>query len=214
MTSWAMVRLEDVSTLQPGFARRRHSAETVSDGIPLVRPPDIGAHGEINGAPEWQVAESAALERYRLEVDDILCIRTGRPGATAVVTELQSGWLYSDTLFRIRARSGIDPRYLAHYLASPSAQQQIAMRAHGTTGIRSITGRDLAGLHLPLAGPDEQREIVAVMNAVTEKIAVHRQIVETATELRTAMATRLFAAEADSGSTSGRAGTAFTEARR
>ncbi len=192
-----MARLGDISTIQSGFARRRqYPPEAVPNGIPLLRPPDINADGEINEAPQCLVAvpEATTLERYRLEAGDILCIRTGRPGTSAVVTERQDGWIYSETLFRIRAGAGIDPAYLAHYLASPAALHRLGRLTHQSTGIQNITGRNLAELLVPLPEPEEQRNIVEIMAAVNEKIAAHRRIVETATELRTTLATHLFLA--------------------
>ncbi|KIQ62346.1 hypothetical protein TR51_25025 [Kitasatospora griseola] len=161
----------------------------------MLRPPDV-SDGELSDRPDLSVptAEATGLARYRLAAGDILCVRTGRPGACAPVTPRQDGWLHSDTLFRIRPTSAVDPAYLAHYLSSPAAQGWILRRVHRGTGIPSITGRDLADLPVPLLESAAQREAAEIMAAVTEKIAVHRQIVETANELRTALALQLFSA--------------------
>ncbi|MFI9784889.1 restriction endonuclease subunit S [Kitasatospora sp. NPDC051984] len=196
MTGPAWVRLADLAELQPGFARRQtpHPDGTVG-GIPVLRPPDVNG-GELSEEPGLRVpdADAAGLARYRLAAGDILCVRTGRPGACAAVTPHQVDWLHSDTLFRIRPGSGVDPTYLAHYLSSPAAQDWILRRVHRGSGIPSITSRDLADLPVPLPGLDEQREAAEIMSAVTEKIAAHRRIAETASELRTALALRLFSA--------------------
>ncbi|MEV4561927.1 restriction endonuclease subunit S [Kitasatospora sp. NPDC049285] len=195
MSTPQSVRLEDCCSLQAGpSAPSPRALATDGSGVPMLRPQNIGERTLINdplvGVPD---ATAKALDRYRLRAGDVLCVRTGRPGKSAAVTERQTGWLYSGSLFRIRPGAAVDPSYLVHYLASPAVDRWLHQYIRRGAGIPSLTLRDLSGLPIPLPSLDEQREAVRVLVAIDEKIAVHRRIAETAVELRAVLAARLFA---------------------
>ncbi|GAA4851821.1 restriction endonuclease subunit S [Kitasatospora terrestris] len=192
--SW--IRLADCGTIRTGPSGQLvGSAERTDSGIPVLRPQNIGIDHRVVEEPLVHVSPATAdrLGPYRLQPGDILCTRTGRLGRPALVTERQSGWIFSGNLFRIRPDvEGVDTEYLLQFLASPSAERWMQTRARQGTGIPSITLGDLSDLPVPLLPVAAQRRIVSVLNAVDEKISTHQQIVRTSEQLREVLSRELF----------------------
>jgi type I restriction enzyme M protein len=192
---WPPRRLRDLcdisagvphKSLKPAISRGRSGREAV----PVVHPRHL-RNGLID-AGDAPNAEVASLERYRLRTHDVLCIRTGAMGPTAIVQHRESGWLPHTNLLRLRINkpAELDPTYLLTYLSQAHVQARIRDRS-----IRSITTSlstdTLGDLEIPLPPLAEQRHILGVLQALDEQTAtIERRLAATRVAL-TALGRRI-----------------------
>jgi len=93
----------------------------------------------------------------------------------------------------LRARDGIDGRFLAYAIKAQTARilDLVDEAGHGTGRLNTDQMKELM---IGVPTPDEQREIVAVLSALDDKIEANRRLVKSADAL---IATELAAALAD-----------------
>jgi type I restriction enzyme S subunit len=108
-------------------------------------------------------------------------------GACAVVKKTRPKLMLSDKTFRFvfRRPHPVMPEYLDHVLKSPPLRQQIEAGASGTSPtMKNISKEKVLALRVPSASPDEQRRIVAELDALQAELdALKRLQAETETEL-------------------------------
>jgi len=151
-------------------------------GLPVLRIPNIEP-GHVNAA-DLKFAKLSAAEaaRYRLENGDLIFIRTNgvieRLGACAVYSNEPPDALFASYLIRARLKlDKVDPRYVAHFFGSDLGTSIIAGRATpAADGKYNLNTGTIDGIPLPLPPSlDEQREIIAVLDAIDRKIDLHRK---------------------------------------
>lgn len=149
---------------------------------PVLRIPNI-TPGKVD-AEDIKFAKLAAAEaeRYRLEVGDLIFIRTNgvieRLGACAVYAGEPKGALFASYLIRARPKfDRIVPRYAAYFLGSELGTSIVAGRATpAADGKYNLNTGTIDGLPIPIPPTlDEQREIVAILDAIDRKIDLHRK---------------------------------------
>jgi type I restriction enzyme, S subunit len=85
-------------------------------------------------------------------------------GKAAVVDQLVNGLGFGSTEFHVlRARGGMDPRYLLHYALQRSFREEAAHHMTGTAGQRRVPARYLKEARLPIPPAAEQPRIVAAI---------------------------------------------------
>jgi hypothetical protein len=163
--------------------------------VPIVRIVDI-AGGRIASAGLASVDRDVAgrLGRYALRVGDLLCVRTGDLGRTALATEENAGWLAGSGLLRLRPKSPVIPRYLVHYLEHPEVREWIRRSSTGSV-IASLSASGLGELPVVVPPLDAQRSMTDILGTLDEKIAVHEEIARATAELRGSVLRLLFAGE-------------------
>lgn len=192
---WSRCRLADVCNIHagvsPGSLRRAISgAETAREAVPVVHPRHL-REGLIR-AGNAPAADVAALEKHRLETGDVLWIRTGAMGQTAIVQRDESGWLPHTNLLRLRVTetAELDPRYLLAYLSQPAVQSRIRDRS-----VRSVTtslsAATLGGLEIPLPPLAEQQRILSALQSFDDRTAGIERRLNAARAARTAFARHL-----------------------
>ena len=117
--------------------------------MPVVHPRHL-RDGLIR-ADDAPDADVTTLEQYRLQTGDVLWVRTGAMGQTAIVRRGESGWLPHTNLLRLRVTetAELDPAYLLAYLSQPAVQARIRDRSvrSVTTSLSTAT---LGDLEIPL----------------------------------------------------------------
>jgi type I restriction enzyme M protein len=153
-------------SLKPAISR----AHTARDAMPVVHPRHL-RNGLIDAvdAPD---ADVTTLEGYRLHTGDVLCVRTGAMGQTAIVRDSESGWLPHTNLLRLRVTetAELHPAYLYTYLTQAGIQARIQDRAVRslTTSLSTATLKDL---EIPLPPFTDQPRILSALRALDEKTA-------------------------------------------
>lgn len=195
-TGWPLHRLGDVCDVRAGvphssLKKAISQADTARDAVPVVHPRHL-RDGLIDpgDAPD---ADGAALDHeHRLQTGDVLWVRTGAMGQTAIVRPRESGWLPHTNLLRLRVTetAKLDPDYLLAYLSQVAVQARIRDRSirSVTTSLSTETFRDL---EIPLPPLTQQRRIVSALRSLDAQTAAFEQRFHASRAARTAFARHL-----------------------
>jgi type I restriction enzyme M protein len=194
-SGWPRHRLGDIcairtgvphGSLKPSMAR----ANTARETVPVVHPRHL-RYGLIR-ADDAPDADVTTLEQYRLQTGDVLWIRTGAMGQTAIVRPSESGWLPHTNLLRLRVTNtaSLDPGYLLVYLSQPAVQARIRDRSvrSVTTSLSTAT---LGDLEMPLPPLADQQRILSVLESLDEQAAALERRLNAARAARTAFGRHL-----------------------
>lgn len=140
-------------------------------------------------------------DKYRLRDGDLLFIRTNgvldRLGSCAVYAGHPANALFASYLIRARLKPDISPRYVAYFYGSERGTSLVAGRATpAADGKYNLNTGTIDSL--PLALPptmDEQRDIVAILDAIDHKIDLHRRKRQILEELFKALLHKLMTGE-------------------
>jgi type I restriction enzyme S subunit len=155
---------------------------------PVLRIPNIlSARIDPSDLKYCDLPENEAA-RYELDEGDLIFIRTNgvieRLGLCAVYRGIPDRALFASYLIRARLLDGVDPDYVAYFMGSPVGIDLISSRATpAADGKFNLNTGIIDSLLVPLAPPEEQREIAAVLKAVDQKIELHRTKLERLKEL-------------------------------
>lgn len=178
--TWDLVELQAVQeSIRYGTSVRCSYRRT---GLPVLRIPNI-EEGRIN-TDDLKFCDRAAVaaHRYQLRKGDLLFIRTNgvleRLGACAVYDGTPEGALFASYLIRSRLKNErVVPRFVAYFFGSEIGTRAIVDRATpAADGKFNLNAATISGLPLPVPrGLEEQREIVAVLDALDRKAELHRR---------------------------------------
>lgn len=191
---WQRLPLKDVCDIQagPAYSRLRSGNTTENVSVPVIASRHL-QEGRVVPADAKYVAEGLAqrLNKFRLAVNDILCVRSGTPIPPAIVEAGQEGWLFDTNLLRLRVNpDAADPRYLLGFLSLPAVLDWIRDRSTGSA-IAFITVGSLEQLEVPLPPLAEQHAIASAFLAFDELIAAHEDFSRAASDARTAISAHL-----------------------
>lgn len=153
----------------------------VPTGVPFLRSQNIKA-GRLDLSSLKYIDQQfhAQLAKSKLEAGDLVIVRTGEPGAAAVIPE-GLGPLNCADLVIAKTRSDVSAEFLS-YAINETAQQFV--RAHTVGAVQqhfNVASAKKLVLHVPPIA--EQQAIVAVLGALDDKIALNERIADTALEL-------------------------------
>lgn len=192
---WRTVLLRDLCELQPGPTHTRiSSAERSAGGARLVVPKHLrDRRVHATDAEELAPADVEKLKKYLLRPGDILCVRSGSPGPSALVEDAQRNWLFGTNLMRLRPKKGrnVDPDFLVAFLSSPDIVSWIKNRSRAAGVIASISGASLGQLPVTVPPIGEQRRIGSAIAALDRQIRAHRDFVLDAERARMSLAAHL-----------------------
>jgi type I restriction enzyme M protein len=165
-------------------------APAARERVPVVHPRHL-RDGLIK-ASDVPYADTTSLERYRLQANDVLWVRTGAMGQTAIVHSGESGWLPHTNLFRLRVTnpSELDPAYLLAYLSQAPVQARIRDRSirSVTTSLNTTT---FGGFEIPVPPLADQKKILAAIEALDEQAATIERRLAAARAARIALSRHL-----------------------
>ena len=164
----------------------------------MLRIPNIEP-GHVNATDlKFAKLSTDKADRYRLKTGDLIFIRTNgvieRLGACAVYAENPEAALFASYLIRARLKPNqVEPRYASNFYGSDLGTSIVAGRATpAADGKYNLNTGTIDSLPLPLPRTlDEQREIVAILDAIDHKIDLHRRKRVVLDELLRAMLHRL-----------------------
>jgi restriction endonuclease S subunit len=182
---WPVTPLGEVCEVDAGSAQVDRAARSEpGTSLRVVTPGHIAGHrldtGD-GGLPAGTVP--GQLTRYRLALGDLVFARAGHLGRVALVGAEHENWLLGGGCLRLRARPGLHPRYLLHYLGHPRVAGWLSRSAMGSV-IPTHSLRNLRALPVVLPPPAEQERIAGTLTLLDDKIETHQRIVRSTTELR------------------------------
>ena len=155
---------------------RTHKDDYQEAGVPVVNPTHLDA-GKINHNSVSRVGHQDAnwIERHRLAAGDLLFARRGQIGRMALVTERESGWLCGTGCFLVRVKQpSVDNRFLAHLVSTEPVGTWLSTHAAGAI-MPNLNNAVLGRTPVFLPRIAEQREAVAILEAIDRKIDLHRR---------------------------------------
>jgi type I restriction enzyme M protein len=127
-------------------------------------PKDISDIGFIvDGIKYISERHAERLDRFRLNLGDIVVARRGDLGRCAVVGEEQQGWVCGTGCFVISPPGTVDSHYLAAFLRSPAAREWLDTHSTGSLALRTVSLEVLGMLPVALPDLDTQRSIGEAM---------------------------------------------------
>jgi restriction endonuclease S subunit len=182
--------MRDVCDIRAGVSpsslkRAISEADTARETVPVVHPKHLD-DGHIK-TDDTHNANTDALDGYRLQAGDVLLIRTGAMGKTAIVRHGESGWLPHPNLLRLRVNrtAGLDPDYLLAYLSQETVQARIRARSVQSL-TTSLSAGTLGDLEMPLPPLADQRRILSSLQVLDEQAAALEQRLNAARTARAA----------------------------
>lgn len=144
----------------------------------MVMPRDL-VGGAICRESLARVSKSKAeeLDRYRLEVGDILLARRGRLGRCALVRAEQAGWLCGTGCFRVRLGRRMDPPFLVQYLQWEGAVHWLSGHAVGQT-MANLNTEILSQIPVWAPALTVQRWVVRLLENLEKAVRLRRELLE------------------------------------
>jgi type I restriction enzyme M protein len=116
------------------------------------------------------------LDRFGLAAGDVLVCEGGEPGRAAVWDGRIAEMKYQKALHRVRFTIPYEPKLLVYFLQALSKTREWENRFHGAT-IKHFTREMFIELPVPVPPIEEQRRIVAELQAETAEIDAVRALI-------------------------------------
>ncbi|WP_433610898.1 hypothetical protein [Prescottella agglutinans] len=177
---WREVMLGDFAEVTVGHVGSMAS-EYVDDGVVFLRSQNVVPHGfDLSDVKCIPAEFHSRLRKSALSAGDVVTVRTGSPGATAVVPKEWDSANCSDLVIT-RPGSEIDSYWLSYYINSVAtgfvnSMLVGAVQQHFNVGAARSMVLELPPIH-------EQRAIAAVLGALDDKIAANRKLAASAEAL-------------------------------
>ena len=180
---WEWIPLKDlIVSLKTGLNPRKNFVlNTPESNIPYITGKDI-YNNQINVSSNTDKIDEKARDlinkRAHLESNLLLFASTGTGtvGRMAIVEEYNNDWAMSETLYAIKTKKSLIPRYLMYCLYSPHCRDQFESKiSRGSVPHLKVV--DLLNVKIPIPPLAEQERIVVLLdefdkltNSLTEGI--------------------------------------------
>ncbi|RED42628.1 type I restriction enzyme S subunit [Winogradskyella eximia] len=167
MGKWKEVMVQDVAkNIQYGY-----TGKTIPIGdYRYLRITDI-QNQKVNwdSVPISDITSEKEIEKYKLEVNDILFARTGATVGKSFLIEDNQPSIFASYLIRVQPKDVVFPKFLYLYFQSESYWKQI--RGHEVGAAQpNVNGKKLGLIKFPLPPLPEQQRIVAKLDGLFAKI--------------------------------------------
>ena len=155
-------------------------------GVPLFRNQNIKS-GRLDDsdllfiAPEYE----SIFRNKRLQGGDLLTIRTGYPGVTAIVPQQYDGAQSFTTLITRPKKNEVDGPYLCHFINSEKGQKFFSQSQIGGAQ-KNVNAGTLRGMLVPLPSHPEQRAIAEALRDVDGLLAALDRLIAKKRDLKQA----------------------------
>ena len=140
-----------------------------AEGVPFLYGGDIH-EGRIvaDAARRMSEEDSESLSKSRLQAGDLVCVRVGAPGVTAVVPPQLAGANCASVLI-VRRAASFDSQWLCYTMNSRLVQYQVELVQYGAAQ-EQFNVAHAVEFFVPLAPQAEQRAITAFLDRETAEI--------------------------------------------
>lgn len=175
------VKLGEIASLKTGpFGTQFSAKEYVSSGIPVINVKNIGYGQIITDGLEYVSEDTKTrLSEHVLQTGDIVFGRKGSVDRHAYISDEYAGWVQGSDCIRLRFQTGINTRYVSHFLKLDYVKKQINHSAVGST-MASLNTDILRNLEILIPELEVQNEIENALSLLEEKIKLNSR---TSTEL-------------------------------
>ena len=174
--SWELVSIGDVFEIAQGLSLKGNLA-TDGQGTPFLRTSNIyWGRIELQTVSQMHLSNTPRPEKMLLKGDLLVC-EGGEIGRAAVWDGEIDECLFQNHLHCLRpdAASRTEPRFVMAWLEEGFKHRNAYEGAGNRTTIPNLSRSRLAELPIPHPLADEQRGIVAILDAIDRKIDLHRR---------------------------------------
>ena len=174
---WEIKPLGEVCDVLSGFAFK--SADYCEAGHFLVRIGNVQDSELVLDKPKY-VALDNKTKRFELSAGDILTSLTGNIGRVAVVKDDHLPAALNQRVARLARRSerDLDQSYFLYFLYSDGFGEPLRELSHGAAQ-QNVSPKAISNLPIPIPPLEEQKRIVAVLDAAFEGLARAKENAET-----------------------------------
>lgn len=173
--SWECKKLDEVAERITVGIATSSTNHYVSFGVPMIRNQNIKEQ-YIDLTDVLYIDEDFdnANKNKRLKEGDLVTVRTGYPGQTAVVPkELEDAQTFT-TLITTPCKDLVNPYYLSYLINSPIGMNQLNNIAAGGAQ-KNINAASLKQLKVTLPPLEEQQQIAEILSTVDAEIDSYEQ---------------------------------------
>lgn len=180
---WQFLRLEELLEEYRGGVWGKETRAGI--GFPVLRSTNM--RGGILNFSEvaWCDVSQEQAKIAQLKLGDIIVTKSsGSPhlvGLPALFEENSDGKTYLFSNFTLRLRPNLHkvvPKFLFYYLSGEKAASDRKGMAQDTTGLRNLKVKEYLSQSIPIPPLDEQRRIVARLEAILDQIRTARTALE------------------------------------
>lgn len=166
--SWAETTIGEIAETKLG--KMLDAAKNKGQPIPYLRNVNVRwGSFDLSDLLEMKVTEAEFGELAVRDGDLFLC-EGGEPGRCAVWRGGRRNLVFQKAIHRVRPAEGVEPDFLARYIACVAASDGLSHLFTGTT-IKHLPQVALQRIRLPLPPAAEQRRIVAKLDALAARLA-------------------------------------------
>lgn len=174
-SEWKKVSLSEVADLTVGFVGTM-AKHYVDEGIPFLRSTNISPF-EIDLSDIKYISPefNEKISKSQLNKDDVVIVRTGKPGTCAIIPEKNIAWNCSDLVIVRPDKNKILPLFLAAYinLSGGIINSQLVGAVQQHFNVASAKNMLIA-----LPPMEEQQKICTMIRAILDQIALNNKINE------------------------------------
>lgn len=168
-----IVRLGDVCDVLGG--KRIPKGEKLSDAAtnhPYIRVSDFDGAGGVSTSSLKYVPDKVwgQISRYTISKDDVFLSIAGTIGVTGLIPDELDGANLTENACKLVIKSDLDKKYLYYFTLSTSFRSQTVAGIKQTAQPKLALAR-IKDIRIPLPPLEEQRRIVARLDAAFEKIS-------------------------------------------
>lgn len=172
---WKEVELSEVADLTVGFVGTMASHYT-ENGVLFLRSTNIEPFNiKMDDVRYISPEFNETIKKSQLNPDDVVIVRTGKPGACTVIPQKTEPWNCSDLVIIHPNKEKINPHFLASYinLASGVINAHLvgAVQQHFNVGAAKKMKIPLPPIHI-------QNRIASIIQGLNDKIELNNKINE------------------------------------
>ena len=172
---WKEVELSGVADLTVGFVGTMASHYT-DNGVLFLRSTNIEPFNiKMDDVKYISPEFNETIKKSQLNPDDVVIVRTGKPGACTVIPQKTEPWNCSDLVIIHPNKEKINPHFLASYINLASG----VINAHLVGAVQQHFNVGAAKkMKIPLPSIDIQNRIASIIQGLNDKIELNNKINE------------------------------------
>lgn len=177
-----MARLGDICEVLNGYAFK--SEKYTSSGVRIIRIANVQKGYIEDTAPAFYPIDTTDIEKYTLHEDDLLISLTGNVGRVALLKKefLPAALNQRVACLRLKDSAQYDKSFLYCFLNSDYFENKCIQSAKGVAQ-KNMSTEWLKEYQIPNLSLEEQKEIAAVLNKISELISARTMQLQKLDEL-------------------------------